>query len=69
MDFFEKDFAIVELFDRKFALDFWNDLDEEDIDRILQHSCDEFWKHLSFPETESFIEVVGAVDKVSNNLH
>lgn len=67
MDFFEKGYAIVELFDPKFASDLWNDVDKEEIYRLLDNVSDKPWKSLTFPRTESFGQFVMETDRVRNS--
>ena len=65
MDFFDKGFACVELFDPKFALDVWNDVDKDEIRRHLENISDKPWKPLTFPRTRNFAAFIHEIDKVS----
>ena len=65
MDFFDKGYACVDLFDPKFASDVWNDVDKDEIRRLLQGVSVEPWEILTFPRTSAFIAFVHEIDKVS----
>ena len=65
VDFFEKGYAIVELFDPKLALEVWKDMDKDEIERHRDEAkSDKPKKPLTVPKTASFSRFVQEIDNV-----
>ena len=70
VDFFEKGYAIVELFDPKLALEVWKDMDKDEIRRLCDEAkSDKPQKPLTVPKTASFSRFVQEIDNVLETGH
>ena len=59
MDFFDKGYAIVELFDPKLVLELWKDMDKDEIRRLRdEEKSDKPMKLLTVPKIASFSRFV-----------
>ena len=65
MDFFDKGYTCVQLFDPVIASNVWQDVDKDEIRKLLEKISNKPWEKLSFQRTPSFAIFVEAVNKVS----
>lgn len=71
-DFLEKGIVHLELMDPKYAVDAWDDIDQDEIRRLINEDGGSNWKPLAIPSNprmDAFIEEVDKVCKPSISVN